>query len=138
MPAMTAEIEEYVSRDRNAVLATVKGDGAAQLTPVWYLHEDGRFYVSAVEQTAKVHNLRRNNTITLCIDGGREEARYVVVYGTASLIEPGGPSQKETRRRIIRKYHDSDEAGDAYYERVKNSPAALIVITPEKIVSHGF
>ena len=138
MPILSAEIEQFIDEDRNAILATIKRDGAAQLTPVWYLHEGGVFYVSAAASTAKVRNLRRNESISLCIDGGRGDARWVVVYGTASLVEPGGPRQEETRRRIIRNYHDSDEAGDAYYNSVKANPAALIVITPEKIVSQGF
>ena len=137
-PTITVDITQFINEDRNAILATIKQDGAAQLTPIWYLYEDGRFYVSAGVDTAKVRNLVRNPAITLCIDGGRGDARYVVVYGTAHLIEPEQPLQAETRRRIIRHYHDSDEAAEAYYQSVKGDPAALIVITPEKIVSQGF
>lgn len=131
----SAEIEEFLAADRNAVLATNGADGIPQLTPVWFLHEDGLLYVSAQASTVKVHNLRRDPAIALCIDGGRGDARYVTVRGHAELVEPGQPRQEEMRRRIIHKYHDSSEAADAYYASVRESRAALIVLHPKKVVS---
>lgn len=130
------EIEEFLASDRHAVLATNGSDGLPQLTPVWYLYEDGVLYVSAQSGTVKVRNLRRDPSISVCVDGGRGDARYVVLRGRAELIEPGQPRQEEMRRRIIRKYHSSVEDGDRYYESVRDSRAALIVLRPEKVVSH--
>ncbi|MBX3051902.1 MAG: TIGR03618 family F420-dependent PPOX class oxidoreductase [Caldilineaceae bacterium] len=129
-----AEIKEFLAADRNAVLATQSSDGIPQLTPVWFLYEDGLLYVSAQVDTVKVRNLRRNPAIAVCIDGGRRDARYVVLRGQAELIEPGQPRQEEMRRRIIRKYHSDMESADRYYESVRDSRAALIVLRPEKIV----
>lgn len=70
-----AEIEEFLAVDRNAVLATNGADGMPQLTPVWFLHEDGMLYVSAQADTVKVRNLRRDPAIAVCIDGGRGDGR---------------------------------------------------------------
>lgn len=130
----SAEIDEFLAADRNAVLATNGADGIPQLTPVWYLYEDGLLYVSAQADTVKVRNLRQDPAIALCIDGGRGDGRYVTVRGRAELIEPDQPGQEEMRRRIIHKYHSSAEAADAYYASVRGSRAALIVVQPEKIV----
>jgi PPOX class probable F420-dependent enzyme len=130
----SAEIEEFLAADRNAVLATNGANGIPQLTPVWYLYEDGLLYVSAQADTVKVRNLRRDPAIALCIDGGRSDGRYVTVRGRAELIEPDQPGQEEMRRRIIHKYHSSAEAADTYYASVRGSRAALIVVQPEKIV----
>ena len=130
----SAEIEEFLAADRNAVLATNGSDGIPQLTPVWYLYEDGLLYVSAQADTVKVRNLRQDPAIALCIDGGRGDARHVTVRGRAELIEPGQPRQEEMRRRIIHKYHSSAEVADAYYASVRGSRAVLIFVRPEKIV----
>lgn len=131
----STEIEEFLAGDRNAVLATNGADGIPQLTPVWFVYEDGLLYVSAQTDTVKVRNLRRDPSIAVCIDGGRGDARYVVLRGQAALIQPGQPRQEEMRRRIIRKYHGSAAEADAYYASVRGSRAVLIVLRPDKIVS---
>jgi hypothetical protein len=79
--------------------------------------------------------LQRDPRISLCIDGGRGDARYVVVTGIAELIEPGHPFQQEMRRRIIGKYHRSHEAAERYFASIRDHPAVLIVVTPQKIIS---
>jgi len=45
------------------VLATNGSDGVPQLTPVWFLYEDGLLYVNAQADTVKVRALRRNGQI---------------------------------------------------------------------------
>jgi len=129
------EIEEFLAADRNAVLATNGSDGIPQLTPVWFLYEDGLLYVSVQIDTVKIRNMRRDPSLAVCIDGGRDDARYVVLRGQAELIEPGQSRQQEMRRRIIHKYHSSADAADRYYDSARANPAALIVLRPEKIVS---
>ncbi len=130
--------DQFVAADRHAILATNRNSGPPQLTPVWYLYEDGRFYVSAVDSTIKVRNLRRDPSITLCIDGGRGDSRYVVVSGAATLIEPGQGIQAEMRKRIIRRYQSSDEEAERYYEIAKKNPAVLIVLEPKTIISQDY
>jgi PPOX class probable F420-dependent enzyme len=133
-----AAIDAFLSDDRHAILATNGPDGIPQLTPVWFLVEDGRIYVSAQATTVKVYNLRRDPRISLCIDGCRGDERYVVVTGTAELVEPGDPFQKTMRRRIIGKYHAREEAAELYYTAVRDNPAVLIVVTPQKVLSRDF
>ncbi len=136
MPRMTADqLAGFLSVDRNAVIATIGGDGRPQQTPVWFLYENDTFYVSAQETTVKVHNLRRNPSVSLCIDAGRDAARYVVAGGHAQIIPAGDPFQLEMRRRIIRKYHATQEAADRYLTSIEHTSSALIVLKPEKIVS---
>jgi len=132
------DFDQFVGADRHAILATNRRPGPPQLTPVWYLYEDGRFYVSAVDSTVKVRNLRRDPSITLCIDGCRGDSRYVVVSGTATLIEPSQGIQSEMRKRIIRRYQSSDEDAERYYEIARKNPAVLIVIEPQTVISQDF
>ena len=138
MASMTGpEIEGFLAAPRHAVLATNGPSGAPQLTPVWFLYDGGQLWVSAGANTAKVRNLRRDPHITLCIDGGHPDARYVVITGRARLVEPNEPLQQEIRWRIIRHYHNSEEDARAYYEEVRGTPAVLIVIEPETVLSQN-
>ncbi|MYC96122.1 MAG: PPOX class F420-dependent oxidoreductase [Caldilineaceae bacterium SB0661_bin_32] len=134
---MDVQVSEFLQADRHAVLATNGRKGAPQLTPVWYIYEDGVFYVSAQTRTVKVKNLRRDPTVTICIDGGRGDARYVALYGKAELIEPG-ERQRDLRWRIVRHYYADEATAARYYETVKDTVGVIVTLRPERIVSMGF
>ena len=134
---MNAKVLKFLQVDRHAVLATNGSSGFPQLTPVWYLFEDDVLYVSAQTKTVKVRNLRRDPTISVCVDGGREDARYVVLQGQAELIEPG-ERQQALRRRIIGHYHDDETQAERYFESTKHLVGVIIALRPERIVATGF
>ena len=134
---MDAQVSEFLQADRHAILATNGRNGAPQLTPVWYIFEEGVLYVSAQTSTVKVKNLRRDPTVTVCIDGGRGDARYVVLYGKAELIEPG-ERQRALRWRIVRHYYADESEAERYYETIRNTTGAIIALRPERMVVSGF
>jgi len=134
---MDVQVTEFLQADRHAILATNGRNGAPQLTPVWYIFEEGALYVSAQTSTVKVRNLRRDPTVTVCMDGGRGDARYVVFYGKAELIEPG-ERQRALRRRIVGHYYADETEAERYYETVRDSVGVIITLRPERIVSVGF
>ena len=132
------QVIEFLTKPRHAVVATNKSNGVPQLSPVWYLYEQETIYVSVTTGTAKYHNLQRDPRLSICVDGGVDDYRYIVFYGTAKLIEPDEPKQAELRRRIIGHYHDDEASAQRYYDRVKVNPAAVIVLKPDKVVVQGF
>lgn len=139
MPEMTpAQIEEFLKAPRHAVVATQARHGPPQLSPVWYLYEGGRMYISVGPESAKYRNLKRDPRISICVDGGYPDYRAVIIYGRAEIIEPGQPGQEEMRYRIIRQYHASEEEAREYAESTRDEPAALIVVTPERVLSQDF
>ena len=139
-PAMTqAQVEQFLEPPRHAIVGTNRRDGPPQLSPVWYLYEDGRLYIGVLVTSAKYRNLRRDPRISLCIDGGHPDARAVMIYGSAELIEAESPWQDEMIWRIARRYHDSDEDARRYQETSRDwGRTVLIVVTPEKIISQDF
>lgn len=134
-----AQIEEFHQAPRNAIVGTNRRDGAPQLSPVWYLYEDGRIYIGVRRTSAKFRNLQRDPRISLCIDGGHPDSRAVMIYGSAELIEADSPWREQMHWRITRRYYDSDEEARRFREEASAwGPSALIVVTPEKTISQDF
>ena len=133
-----SEIAEFLQQPLHAIVATNPADGAPQLSPVWYIYEDETLYISILHKSAKRRNLERDPRISVCIDGGRADVRYVTFYGVAQLFGPDTDLQDAWRKRIIRQYNPTDEAAQRYYEEVKDTPATLIVLKPDRVIGDDF
>lgn len=129
------ETDEFLRASRHAIVATNRADGPPQITPVWYLFEDGRLYITVRTASAKYGNLKRDPRISVCIDGCHPDTRYVAISGTAELIEEVTPWFDEIRWRIFRRYRNTDGAADRYLESTRGHSSALIVVTPKKIIT---
>ncbi len=139
MTSMTqTEIETFLKAPRHAIVGTNQIAGPPQLSPVWYIYEAGRLYISIGAATAKHRNLKRDPRISLCVDGGHPDARAVMIYGTAELLEDEGSSRDEMRWRIIRHYHETEQAARRYAEEIRDSPFVIVVVTPHKIISQDY
>lgn len=139
MAQMSVEgIAEFLAPPRHAIVATNRHDGPPQLTPVWYIYEHGRMYISAGVNTVKVRNLRRDPQLTVCVDGGHPDARYVILQGRVTIVEPEEAEQEAMRWRIIRHYHESEEAARAYYESMRDARSVLLVLEPDTMIGQDF
>ncbi|MEM7028119.1 MAG: PPOX class F420-dependent oxidoreductase [Chloroflexota bacterium] len=139
MPKMTqSEINEFLQQPLHAIVGTNPADGPPQLSPVWFIYEDETLYISLLHNSAKRRNLERDPRISVCIDGGRADVRYVTFYGTAQLFGPDTALQDEWRLRIIRQYNPTEEAALRYYDEIKDMPATLIVLKPDRVISDDF
>ena len=133
-----AKIKGFLTTPRNAIVATLMKNGSPQLSAVWYLYKEDTVYISVRTDTAKYHNLKRDPRISVCVDAGHGDFRTITFYGTADFIEPGRPGQDDLRRRIIGHYQPDEASARRYYESVKDNPAAIIVLKPDKTIAHGF
>lgn len=133
-----SQIETFLEAPRHAILATNRRDGPPQLSPVWYVFQEGLFYISIGLGTAKHRNLQRDPRVSLCVDGGHPDARAVMIYGAAELVKGDHPLRQEMRWRIIRHYHESEEAARRYANEVEALPSVLVIVTPQKIISQDF
>jgi PPOX class probable F420-dependent enzyme len=132
------EIEVFLKAPRHAIVGTNRIDGPPQLSPIWYIFQGGHFYISIGAGTAKHRNLKRDPRVSLCVDGGHPDARAVMIYGTAELIEGEDPWREEIRWQIIRHYHETEEEARRYAEEIRDSPFVIVVVTPLKIISQDY
>lgn len=126
---LTPDHEEFLRTMPHAIVATIMQDGRPQLTPNWYLWHDGKVWVSTLDWTVKVKNVRRDPRVTLCIDPAIRGTNYVQIFGTAEVIEG---DVREMTLELIRKYEPQEEAALAHWEGIKED-RVLLVVTAERM-----
>jgi PPOX class probable F420-dependent enzyme len=117
----------------NAIVATVRRDGLPQLTPNWYLWTGGELWISTSAGTAKIHNLRRDPRIVVCIDDP-DGGDYVQITGTATIVE--GLDVREPTLALIRKYRDEPDVVPHWETISAASTCVLIVVRPDRFQWH--
>jgi PPOX class probable F420-dependent enzyme len=78
---------DFIRANHHAVLATLRADGAPQLTPITAsVNDAGKVVVSSREPAAKVRNLRRNPRAWLTVFTDRFFGEFVQVEGAATIV----------------------------------------------------
>ncbi len=134
-----AQVEQFLQVPRFAIVGTNRVNGPPQLTPMWYLYEDGRIYMSMSVSSVKYRNLRRDPRIGVCVAGEHPDARAVMIYGTADLFPENSDRYDDIHWRLTRRYHDSDEEAQSYMDSLPaEEESALAVVTPDRIVAEDY
>lgn len=125
--------EEFLKQPNIAVLATVDRKGHAHAAPIWYLYEDGVFFMVTGRGSQKHRNVERNPEVTLVIDKRTRPYYAVMVQGTA---EVGPPLSQEARIRWAVCYLGEKE-GRAYIAGNSGEGAVTIRLRPRKFIEYG-
>ncbi len=137
---MTQEqIDKFLQPPRHAIFATNRIDGPPQISPVWYLYEDGKIYISVLADSAKYYSLRRDPRISICIDGGHPDARAVTIYGTAEIVKDSTAWRDDIFMKIFRRYVESDVDAREFKDQAKSdTDVVLVVVTPTKVLARDY
>ena len=82
-----ADALDFVRAHHDAVLLTHKRDGTAQLSPITCgVDADGKVVVSTRETAMKVHNLRRDPRVSLCVLTHGFFGEWIQLDGTAEIV----------------------------------------------------
>lgn len=124
-----------------AHLATLDPAGFPRIIPIWFLWEDGIFYLSSGPQSRHVQDLARDPRAGLCItiEEGQTEAGYrpfrqIMVRGYAH-VQPD--TDEIWARKLILKYI-TGQAGMLRAQRIAGEPLVVIVLRPERFLTTGF
>jgi PPOX class probable F420-dependent enzyme len=92
-----------------AHVATIDPDGKPQVTVAWVGLEGDEIVMATLPEQRKLRNMRRDPRVTISIETNEMNewglTRYLVVEGTAKVIEGGGP---ELLQRLARIYLGPD------------------------------
>jgi PPOX class probable F420-dependent enzyme len=82
------EARAVIAEQHRAVLATMRRDGAPQMSPVGATVDgQGRVVVSSRQTAFKVRNLRRDPRVWLCVLSDDFYGRWIQVGGSARIVE---------------------------------------------------
>jgi PPOX class probable F420-dependent enzyme len=116
-------------------LVTLEADGSPQVSCVWVGLEDGDIVFASLGERRKLDNIRRDPRVVLSIEGtgmnplGLRE--YLVVHGTARIVEGGGP---ELLQRLAHTYLGPDTK----FPPMDDPPPGVVVhIVPERLGGVG-
>lgn len=116
-------------------LGTIGRDGYPQVTPVWYLYEAGRFYVTTASDRVKARNMLANPKVGFAIDSDVKPYQGLSVRGRARLVAEG-EAARELTRRIAARYVPAKRL-ETMVETLMQAPRVVFAIEPVRVVKMG-
>lgn len=125
------EVKGFLGSNKRAVLATHRGDGGIQMSPVLVvLDEQDRLTVSSRETAFKVKNLRDDPRATVCVFTEAFFGKWVFVEGEAEIVSM--PEAMELLVDYYRRGVGEHDDWDDYRSAMKKEKRLLIRIPIEK------
>jgi len=103
MPTFSDSMREILEARHYATLATRNEDRSIHTTPVWYLFENGRFYVGSPSSSRKARNAADRPDATILIDI-RQPGGESWVYSSGRVEILRGDDSREANSKILRRY----------------------------------
>lgn len=103
------DVRRVLESDALAHVATIDPDGKPHVTLAWVGVDDDEIVFATLGDQRKLRNLRRDPRVTISIETARTNEiglrEYLVVYGTARVVEGGAP---ELLQELARTYLGPD------------------------------
>ena len=126
------EIECYLAQDNVAHLVTLRNDGSPHVAPVWYQFQSGLLLVMAHSSAVKIRNIRNDARVAISVAKSSHPYRYVVVEGTAKIVDE---ARYELIEAISIHYRGSEDGAKFARELVEDGGTVIIEISPTRTMS---
>jgi nitroimidazol reductase NimA-like FMN-containing flavoprotein (pyridoxamine 5'-phosphate oxidase superfamily) len=137
-PLDPTETQALLELDVPAHLATLDRDGFPHITPVWFVWDDGAFYITSIAERPHLKRLAANPRAGIGIDtedperdDGQRPNRQVRAVGRAELSLD---DQGAWTKRITRKYLKGPGAATSIASRAGDE-RMVICLRPTKLVA---
>lgn len=134
------ELAHLLALDIPAHLATLDPAGFPRITPLWFLWEQGTFYMTSVEGKRHVADLVRDPHAGLCIDVEKAQSSLgtrpncqITVRGYAQVM----PDVDGVWTRKITLKYVTGESGAESAQRRAALPRLVIALSPERFWAIG-
>jgi PPOX class probable F420-dependent enzyme len=138
MPPFTEQQLAFIRQQRVGRLATADAAGQPHVIPVCYACDGQAVYIAldakpktvAARQLKRVRNVLDNPRVALVIDHYSEDWRelaYVLIRGTARLLDPGDPTHAQAVALLRERYPQ--------YQAMPIDEQPVIAIHAERVVS---
>jgi hypothetical protein len=142
----TPEIEQFLKEPRHGVIGTIDPKNArVQLNTVWWIHEEGRIWMTFYSWSNKLRNVKADPNVCLCIPGEFGDDSQVILYGRVDIIRVEGQDDFDEALdyRMSQKYAVSEEEAQLHHaEDGKDGPWVQLSFVPTErigdIYDHGY
>ncbi|HEV2659706.1 MAG TPA: PPOX class F420-dependent oxidoreductase [Ktedonobacteraceae bacterium] len=117
---------------RTGKLATVRKDGRPHVAPIWFVLDGDALIFNTGEDTVKGTGIRRDPRIALCVDDETPPFSFLIVEGTAELIDDLD-ALRLWATRIAARYMGS-ELAEQYGARNGVPGELLVRVTLTKVI----
>jgi PPOX class probable F420-dependent enzyme len=126
-----AGLEEFIRPRHQAILCTQRADGTPQMSPVTMgVGPDGVILISSYPERAKVGNLRRQPSASVCVLSDAFGGPWVQVSGAAVVVDL--PEAVEGLVVYFRSISGEHPDWDEYRQAMRDQGKVLIRIRPEQ------
>ncbi len=135
MPRMKPEmLAQLLEEPHIGVIATLRRNGLPYTVPVWWLHEDGVFWLTGTTTRIWCRQLQRDPRASLCIEA-TDPGRHVGVDGRCTVLELPAFDIWPTSRRLVEKYVGRGDpanaaAVEAFFANMQTEPRMLFRLDP--------
>jgi PPOX class probable F420-dependent enzyme len=124
------QIDAFLDKRHTLVLATLRRNGTAHLTTVWYRWDGKAFWISTNRDRAKFRHIERDPRVTVLVDDPPRETS-VAADGEAEIAARDAAAYQGSLA-IVGRYVDDPAA---YLAQREGEPRALLRIEPARIRS---
>lgn len=123
-------LKDFLLQPYVGVVATLRRDGRPYTVPVWWLHDDGAFWITGTTSRVWCKQLKRDPRASLCIETTDGASRHVEVDGHATTHELPDFDIWPITRLLAEKYIGrsdpaNDAAVDAFFANMQTEPRLL-------------
>lgn len=127
---------EFLEQPHVGVIATLRQDGRPYTVPVWWLYDDGVFWLTGTCNRVWCKQLRQDPRCSLCIEALAPVAGHVGVDGTTELLQLPRFDIWPMSRRLAEKYVGRGDPANAvaverFFSNMQTEPRLLFRLTPE-------
>ena len=131
MPRMKPDdVAEFLRQPHVGVLATLRRDGRPYTVPVWFLHDDGVFWITGTYERVWCRQLIADRRASLCVEASAPVAGHVGVDGTVVAHELPSFDIWPISRRLVDKYV-APERRDAFFANMQTEHRLLFQLVPD-------
>ena len=137
MPRMKEDVlAEFLALPHVGVIATLRGDGRPYTVPVWWLHDDGDFWLTGTTNRIWCKQLINDPRCSLCIEAMAPVAGHVEVDGAAEALRLPDHDIWPMSRRLAEKYVGRGDPANApavgrFFDNMQTEPRMLFRLIPE-------
>lgn len=137
MPRMKEDVvAQFLDEPHVGVIASVRKNGMPYTVPIWWLHEDGAFWITGTTNRVWCKQLKRNPVCSLCIEALAPLPGFVSIDGHATAFELPDFDIWPTSRRLAEKYvgasnPEQPEAVEKFFANMQTEPRLLFRIEPQ-------